>query len=110
MSNGFRQIWVWSFRLERIDAAGQPLRRVAVEMRGANFVGSIANGDVVEISADEPKGTVVQVSRARNLTTNSMVQASGLRRIRVALFFSTLIALVAVVAFGAAMFAFFQGF
>jgi hypothetical protein len=68
---------VWSFRLERHDDRGQPLPRVAVEMRGKGFDGTITPGDWIRIDKDWREGTTLHAESVTNLSTNSIVQAKG---------------------------------
>jgi hypothetical protein len=66
---------VWDFRVERLDAAGKPLPRVAVEMRAATFVGSINNGDTVEVPGVVGENGILMAERVRNLTSSATVTA-----------------------------------
>jgi hypothetical protein len=68
---------VWDFRIERQDAAGKPLPRAQVEMRGNSIHGTIANGDWVEIDTNWRQGKVVHTRTVRNLSSNSTVHAKG---------------------------------
>ncbi len=68
---------VWTFRLERYDAAGNRLQPVPVEMRGRSFEGAISEGDTLEVRARWREGTTLRASRATNLTTGAVVQAKG---------------------------------
>lgn len=78
---GPRLITVWDFRLERSDPiTGKPLPRVAVQMRGRKFIGSIVNGDIVEVSDAGKPGKVVQTRRVRNLTSSADVMAQPVTR------------------------------
>jgi hypothetical protein len=70
-------IMVWSFRLERQDDRGQPLPRVAVEIRGTAFDGTLASGDWVRIDENWQPGTTLQPRQVTNLSTNSVVHAKG---------------------------------
>ena len=65
---------VWTFRLERYDAAGNRLRPVSVEIKGFEFHGSINEGDLVEVKGDQTSGTI-SVSELYNHTTGSQVTA-----------------------------------
>ena len=67
------QVVVWNFRLERHDAAGKPMPRVAVEMRGRRFSGSINNGDIVELDGSPNRDGLVCVWWVRNRTSNVRV-------------------------------------
>ncbi len=67
---------VWDFRLERQDAAGNALPRVAVQMRGRSFEGSVANGDQVEVEGS-PREGVILARRVRNLTSNATVRSTS---------------------------------
>lgn len=68
---------VWDFRLERRDPSGNPLPRVPVEMRGRAFVGSINNGDWVEVSGQWRRGVILRPARVMNLSTGVVVRAKG---------------------------------
>lgn len=78
---GLRTLVVWDFRIERRDPTGQPMPRAAVEMRGASFIGSINNGDEVEIDAPFRPGQVLQARLVRNRTSGAVVKAKGTRRL-----------------------------
>ncbi|MFG3603756.1 hypothetical protein [Micromonospora chersina] len=85
--SGFQERWertigndsvkVWSFRVERQGGGGEPLPRVAVEMRGKGFDGSIAPGDWVRIDRNWRSGTTLQANSVQNLSTNTIVHARG---------------------------------
>ena len=70
---------VWNFRLERRDAAGNPLTPIPVEMRGRRFTGGISNGDLVDIHLAPAQGKVAAVRQVRNLTVGAEVKAIGRR-------------------------------
>lgn len=71
-----RMTLVWDFRVERMDAVGRPLPRIAAEMRGKYFRGgSISNGDVVELSGRQTRSGLVTVSRVNNLTAGTVIHA-----------------------------------
>ncbi|MEU0885889.1 hypothetical protein ABZ345_45560 [Lentzea sp. NPDC005914] len=71
-----RQTLVWDFRLERHDGTGQPLPRVAVELRAKYYRGgSISNGDVVELWGRQSRNGVVVVNSVKNLTAGSVIRA-----------------------------------
>lgn len=78
-SSGVRLNIVWNFRIERFDDAKRSLPRVAVQMSGVRFLGSITNGDVVEIDAPYVEGRVVVTNQVKNLTAGSMVEAAQMR-------------------------------
>jgi hypothetical protein len=94
---GPRSLVVWDFRIEQRDSTGQPMPRVAVEMRGRSFIGSINNGDVVEIDARFRPGQVLQVRRLRNLTSGAVVTAKGAQLMRLSRFISLVIFVVLVI-------------
>lgn len=73
----FRPVIVWDFRLERQDDQGQPLPRVAVEMKGTTYTGTVTQGDWVRIDQEWEPGTTLRTDRLTNLTTNSTVIARG---------------------------------
>jgi hypothetical protein len=68
---------VWNFRVERVDAMGNRLDPVAVEMIGRRFLGAINNGDVVEIDAAAKPGKLMHPKTVRNLTSNATVRSKG---------------------------------
>lgn len=70
-------LMVWSFRIERVDEAGDALPEVLVTMRGSRIDGQLAEGDVVEAGPWKP-GEMIRAKKARNLTTNSMIVVRGL--------------------------------
>lgn len=68
---------VWNFRVERQDASGNPLPRVAVEMRGLGFEGALNNGDWVEVTGKFNHGTLM-AAEVSNLSTRATVRARGM--------------------------------
>jgi hypothetical protein len=68
-----RPMAVWDFRLDRWSAAGEPMPPVPVEMRGRKFIGSVSNGDWVEVHARSQGGKTLQVKRLHNLTSGGDV-------------------------------------
>jgi len=76
-----KTITVWNFRLERVDLDGAPLPRIPVEMRAQQMVGSINNGDLVEVEQRWRPGQLLRVHRVRNLTTGTYVQAKRPSRV-----------------------------
>lgn len=71
-----RTTLVWNFRLERRSPDGQPLPRIAVEMRGKFYQGgSINNGDVVELTGAQDSRGLVVVSDVNNLTAGTRIRA-----------------------------------
>lgn len=74
-SQGRGVVTIWDFRLERHDAAGNPMPRVQVEMRGYSFLGSINNGDWVEIKGNWQRGEIVKPRQVYNLSTAAMVKS-----------------------------------
>lgn len=64
---------VWTFRLDRHDSAGNRLRPVAVQMRGAAFDGSLDEGDVVRVAGRWKDGTL-HGERIDNLTTGAAIK------------------------------------
>jgi hypothetical protein len=68
---------VWTFRLERYDAAGNRLPPVPVQMRGYSFDGALHDGDWVEVAAPRRSGATLEVDAVRDLTTGAVVRARG---------------------------------
>lgn len=69
---------VWDFRMDHWNAAGKPAPPVAVELRGFTFLGSIADGDWVEIVGGAPRlGEILQRRTVFNLSMNSTVTVDG---------------------------------
>jgi hypothetical protein len=68
---------IWSFRVERYDAAGNRIALVPVEMRGHTFEGSLNDGDWVRTRGRMRSGTL-RVTRLENLTTGASVHAKGM--------------------------------
>jgi hypothetical protein len=80
---------VWDFRLERSAPDGTPLQPIAVELRShaswlrfgpdtKGFEGSVLNGDEVDVDARHYKpGKLLKIEQVRNLTSNSIVRATG---------------------------------
>lgn len=68
---------VWTFRLERYDAAGQRVTLVPVEMRGISFEGGLGEGDWVRAHGTMKAGTF-RVKRVENETTGAVVTAKGI--------------------------------
>lgn len=75
---------VWDFRVDHWDKAGVPEPPVAVEMRGLHIVGSVGDGDWVEITGRWQPGKVLTTRSLLNLTQNALVvsDASGATRVR----------------------------
>lgn len=68
---------VWNFRVDSWDRAGKPQPAVAVEMRGLGFIGSVGDGDWVEIAGPWKAGEVMRPPKLRNITMNAPVIPSG---------------------------------
>jgi hypothetical protein len=70
---------VIDFRIERTDDNGRPvaLPRVAVEMRGPRFQGSLVEGDMVEVRGRVRRGHMLQVRSVRNLSSSSSMTVVG---------------------------------
>lgn len=69
-------LYIWSFRVERYDAAGNRLPPVPVEMRGRSFHGFINEGDRVRVQG-RGKGGVIKARKVRNLTTGARVEVKA---------------------------------
>lgn len=67
---------IWTFRVERYDAAGDRISLVPVEMRGLTFEGSLDDGDWVRADGRMKSGTL-RATRLENLTTGARVRARG---------------------------------
>jgi hypothetical protein len=64
---------VWSFRVERYDAAtGDRVLLVPVELRGLHFDGAIADGDWVRVIGRIKAGTM-RATRVEDLTTGAVI-------------------------------------
>jgi len=68
---------VWTFRVERYDAAGNQLALVPVELRGLSIEGSIHDGDRVRVHGKRRDGTL-RAKTVENLTTGAVVRAADL--------------------------------
>jgi hypothetical protein len=90
---------IWTFRVERFDAAGNRLPPVPVEMRSKSFDGFINEGDQVEISGRWREGQIVRPRKLRNLTTGAMVKVRGIYWVTVIKALLFLVFLVIFVAF-----------
>jgi hypothetical protein len=66
---------VWTFRIQRYDAAGNRLQPVPVEMRGMRFKGSIGEGDIVQLPGRWQPGSIACPHRVKNLSTGCTVKA-----------------------------------
>lgn len=71
---GRGSVLVWNFRLERNDAAGVSLNPIAIEMRGTEFNGAVANGDIVEVRGTYKKGKTLRIESLDNLTSQVTVR------------------------------------
>jgi hypothetical protein len=71
---------VWTFRVERYDAAGQRVTLVPVEMRGLSFEGALGEGDWVRAQGTMKAGTF-RVKRVENQTTGAVVTAKGIPKV-----------------------------
>jgi hypothetical protein len=109
VGNGTRFLYVWDFRIEQKDAAGKPMPRAAVEMRGTSFSGSLANGDMVEIEDSFESGKLLTPGRVRNLTSGIFVKARGESTLRWSKWISILVFLI-FVAVAVGVFVAFSGF
>jgi hypothetical protein len=65
---------VWTFRMQSWDPSGGPGLIAAVEIRGNEIHGSLADGDWVEIT-DRPKDGGFRPKEITNLTTGERVRA-----------------------------------
>jgi hypothetical protein len=74
---GSCNVEVLSFRIERYDENGNRLPPVPVQIKGASFVGTIQEGDQVQLKERWKPGRIVQVKRIQNLTTQNTVTAKG---------------------------------
>ncbi|MEU6896236.1 hypothetical protein ABZ934_31730 [Streptomyces sp. NPDC046557] len=90
---------IWSFRLERYDAAGNRAVLVPVEMRGLTFEGSLNDGDWVRARGRMKSGTL-HVTRLENLTTGACVRAKGISKPVLILAYVMMAAIAAFVAWG----------
>jgi ABC-type sugar transport system permease subunit len=72
-SKGNRGIYVWSFRLERYNRAGNRLLPIPIEMRGESFQGFLSEGDHVQVRGRARNG-VVQARKVHNLTTGARIK------------------------------------
>jgi hypothetical protein len=75
--SGQRNLIIWNFRLERLDRYGQLLDPIMMQMKGSNFSGAIANGDVIQFSGKPMAGQVVPTTSVMNLTAKCIVEAKG---------------------------------
>lgn len=66
---------VWTFRIDRFDAAGNPLTSIPVEMRARSIEGAVSEGDWVEVSGPWTPGETLRVRDVHNLTTGALVSA-----------------------------------
>jgi hypothetical protein len=64
---------IWTFRLERYDAAGDRMPPIAVQMRGLSFDGSLSEGDEVRVTGRWRDGTL-HSDNVENLTTRATVR------------------------------------
>ncbi|MFZ3467606.1 hypothetical protein ACODT3_39375 [Streptomyces sp. 4.24] len=92
---------VWTFRLERYDAAGQRVTLVPVEMRGISFEGGLGEGDWVRAHGTMKAGTF-RVKRVENETTGAVVTAKGIPKVLLVIagvFFAAIVLWIAYIAF-----------
>jgi hypothetical protein len=71
---GNQTITVWTFRIERVDAEGNRMPPIPVQMRSRSFEGFINEGDQVECEGDWTQGRVLQPKEVFNVSTNSVVK------------------------------------
>jgi hypothetical protein len=106
--NTNRPITIWSFRLERQDAQGAPLPRVAVEMRGEHFDGAIEPGDWVRVEEEWQPGTTLRTQHVTNLSSNTTITAKGVGSTRSAKLVGVLFGLFFVAVLAWVVFGFLQ--
>jgi len=75
-ANSLAEYTIWSFRVDRYDAAGNRLDPIAVELRGLGITGTIAEGDRVAVNGKPPRDKPLRVRMVYNLTTHSRVSAN----------------------------------
>jgi hypothetical protein len=92
---------VWTFRVERYDAAGNRELLAPVEMRGYRFEGAIADGDWVRVRGPVKRGTL-RASQVENLSTGALIRPTTNRAFGVVvgvLFLALTIGVLAIIAF-----------
>jgi hypothetical protein len=72
-NKGNRSLYVWSFRLERYNRAGNRLLPIPIEMRGESFQGFLSEGDHVQVRGRARNG-VVRARKVHNLTTGARIK------------------------------------
>jgi hypothetical protein len=72
---------IYTFRLERYDAAGNRLPPIPVEMRGDTLWGVVNEGDWVEIPDSWQPNQTLRARKLTNLTTGSTCGAGKTRRV-----------------------------
>jgi hypothetical protein len=75
---GLKQIYVWSFYVERYDKEGNRLAPIPVQMKGNGFRGMIREGDKIKVSRKylSRKGNI-KTNKVYNQTTHSKVRTKG---------------------------------
>jgi hypothetical protein len=76
---GASSFQVWNFRLERLDADGQRLEPISVQMRGARIDGMLQDGDDVNVSVPRSwqEGELLEATEVENLTAQCVVAVEG---------------------------------
>ncbi|MCP6757168.1 MAG: zinc ribbon domain-containing protein [Fischerella sp. CENA71] len=72
------QTQVWRFRLYVFDKSGNLTYQIPVEMRGARFIGSIHDGDIVKVPGKWRQGQICKPRKVVNITIGSLVKSQSI--------------------------------
>jgi hypothetical protein len=89
---------VWTFRVEVMDATGNVVVRVPIEMRALSLRGAVHDGDTVEIQQAWKPGQTLHPRKLRNVTTQELVTVRDYRSVALLSCLGFVIAVIAILA------------
>ena len=95
---------ILEFRIERHDASGDRLAPVPIRLAGYNLIGSLSDGDQVQVDGGTWRKGTLRVTAAHNLTTGAEVRVRTYRALRTVFLIIFLLIFTAIL--GAALYQF----